>query len=122
MYQSERPLQEIGIRDSNGPSNQAFNGGKPKTYGEGYNSRPSGRGRGGYAGSSERRIQYQVKDIKALVGKGSQNSHPSADSVPIKLDDAGNKENQALLPSDIHELGAEEPLEEQVAASIAARA
>ena len=58
-----------------------------------------------------------------MVGKGTHNSHPSADPLPIKLDDEENKENHSHVPSNSRGLGPEEELmEEQVEASIAAQA
>ena len=82
-YPQERPLQQVGTRDSRyyGGNGAQQRGGDTRGYREGYRSNNG-------ASSERRRIVYQAKDLKSLLSKANlPNSQASSEPVPIKLDD-----------------------------------
>jgi hypothetical protein len=90
QFPSDRALQEIGIRDSNGQGRNTPRGGFSKPYHEGM--RGNGRPRGGQGFSRERKIVYQAKDLDSLVAKRDLSSQANSHPVPIRLDSDENKE------------------------------
>lgn len=88
-YPYERPLQQVGIRDSRyyGGANGTQRGGDPRTYREG-NRKAAMNG----ASSESRRIVYQAKDMATLV-KGKFPKAQASEPVPIKLDDDNKEKN-----------------------------